>query len=60
MNTEDALESMDDPPPKRRKDVEDRKQEPTKQKVLKFSKTPERKWMTTPTAKFDHPDRKIQ
>uniref|UniRef100_A0A2N9EIR5 RNase H type-1 domain-containing protein n=1 Tax=Fagus sylvatica TaxID=28930 RepID=A0A2N9EIR5_FAGSY len=36
----------------RRKDVEDRKQEPVKQKVLKFSKTPERKRTTTPTGKF--------
>jgi hypothetical protein len=52
MNVEDALESMDDPPPKRRKDIEDRKQEPAKQKVPKFSETPERKWTTTPSIKF--------
>ena len=52
MNTEDALESMDDPPPKRRKDVEDRKQEPAKQKVPKFSETSERKRTTTSTAKL--------
>uniref|UniRef100_A0A2N9HCB2 Reverse transcriptase domain-containing protein n=1 Tax=Fagus sylvatica TaxID=28930 RepID=A0A2N9HCB2_FAGSY len=49
MNAEDALESIDDPPPKRRKDIEDRKQEPTKQKVLKFSETPKRKRTTTPS-----------
>ena len=30
MNAEDALEAMDDPPPKRRKDTEDRKPEPAK------------------------------
>jgi hypothetical protein len=52
MNAEDALEAMDDPPPKRRKDTEDRKPEPTKQKVPKFTKTPERKRMTAPPAKF--------
>jgi hypothetical protein len=52
MNAEDALESMDDPPLKRRKDIEDRKQEPAKQKVPKFSETPERKRTTTPTVKF--------
>ena len=52
MNVEDALESMDDPPPKRRKDVEDRKQEPAKQKVPKFFKTLERKQTTTITVKF--------
>ena len=52
MNAEDALESLDNPPPKRRKDVEDRKQEPTKQKVPKFSETPEHKRTTTPTVKF--------
>uniref|UniRef100_A0A2N9J6Z4 Integrase catalytic domain-containing protein n=1 Tax=Fagus sylvatica TaxID=28930 RepID=A0A2N9J6Z4_FAGSY len=43
MNAEDALEAMDDPPPKRRKETEDRKPEPAKQKVLKFTETPERK-----------------
>jgi hypothetical protein len=43
MNAEDALEAMDDPPPKRRKDTEDRKPEPSKQKVPKFTETPERK-----------------
>jgi hypothetical protein len=43
MNAEDALEAMDDPPPKRRKDTEDRKPEPAKQKVPKFTETPERK-----------------
>ena len=52
MNAEDALKSMDDPPPKRRKDVEDRKQEPAKQKVPKFFKTPKCKQTTTPTVKF--------
>jgi hypothetical protein len=39
MNAEDALEAMDDPPPKRRKDTEDRKLEPAKQKVPKFTET---------------------
>ena len=43
MNAEDALEAMDDPPPKRRKETEDCKQEPAKQKVPKFTETPERK-----------------
>uniref|UniRef100_A0A2N9ETX9 Retrotransposon gag domain-containing protein n=1 Tax=Fagus sylvatica TaxID=28930 RepID=A0A2N9ETX9_FAGSY len=43
MNAEDALEAMDDPPPKRRKDTEERKTEPAKQKVPKFTETPERK-----------------
>jgi hypothetical protein len=52
MNAEYALESLDDPHPKRRKDVEDRKQEPAKQKFPKFSETPERKRTTTPTVKF--------
>uniref|UniRef100_A0A2N9I2V6 Reverse transcriptase domain-containing protein n=1 Tax=Fagus sylvatica TaxID=28930 RepID=A0A2N9I2V6_FAGSY len=33
MNAEDALEAMDDPPPKRRKETEDRKPEPAKQKI---------------------------
>uniref|UniRef100_A0A2N9EZK9 Reverse transcriptase domain-containing protein n=1 Tax=Fagus sylvatica TaxID=28930 RepID=A0A2N9EZK9_FAGSY len=33
MNAEDALEAMDDPPPKRRKETEDRKPEPAKQKL---------------------------
>uniref|UniRef100_A0A2N9F131 Reverse transcriptase domain-containing protein n=1 Tax=Fagus sylvatica TaxID=28930 RepID=A0A2N9F131_FAGSY len=46
-----ALESLDDPPLKRRKDIEDRKQEPAKQKVPKFSETPERKRTTTPTVR---------
>jgi hypothetical protein len=46
MNVEDAIESRDDPPPKRRKDVDDCKQELTKQKVPKFSETPERKRTT--------------
>uniref|UniRef100_A0A2N9IPM7 Reverse transcriptase domain-containing protein n=1 Tax=Fagus sylvatica TaxID=28930 RepID=A0A2N9IPM7_FAGSY len=52
MNAEDALESMDDPPLKRRKDIEDRKQETAKQKVPKFSETPKRKRTTTSTVKF--------
>uniref|UniRef100_A0A2N9HGN0 Retrotransposon gag domain-containing protein n=1 Tax=Fagus sylvatica TaxID=28930 RepID=A0A2N9HGN0_FAGSY len=33
MNAENAIESRDDPPPKRRKDIDDRKHEPTKQKI---------------------------
>uniref|UniRef100_A0A2N9ITY0 Retrotransposon gag domain-containing protein n=1 Tax=Fagus sylvatica TaxID=28930 RepID=A0A2N9ITY0_FAGSY len=33
MNAENALEAMDDPPPKRRKETEDRKPEPAKQKI---------------------------
>ena len=41
MNAEDALEAMDDPPPKRRKDTEDRKPEHAKQKVPKFTESPE-------------------
>ena len=53
MNAEDALETMDDPPPKRRKDVKDRKQEPAKQKVLKFTETSERKRTTIPAVKFN-------
>ncbi len=53
MNAEDAIESRDDPPPKRRKDVDDRKQEPAKQKVPKFSKAPERKRAANPTRKFN-------
>ena len=53
MNAEDAQESRDDPPPKRQKDVEDRKPEPAKQKVPKFSETPKRKRTTTPTGKFN-------
>uniref|UniRef100_A0A2N9J973 Integrase catalytic domain-containing protein n=1 Tax=Fagus sylvatica TaxID=28930 RepID=A0A2N9J973_FAGSY len=53
MNAEDALEAMDDPPLKRRKDNEDRKQEPTKQKVPKFIETLERKRMTAPPVKFN-------
>uniref|UniRef100_A0A2N9G5B1 RNA-directed DNA polymerase n=1 Tax=Fagus sylvatica TaxID=28930 RepID=A0A2N9G5B1_FAGSY len=52
MNAEDALEAMDDPPPKRRKEAEDRKPEPAKQKVPKFSETPERKRTTAPPVKF--------
>ncbi len=52
MNAKDAIESRDDPPPKRQKDIEDGKQELAKQKVPKFSETPERKRMTTPTRKF--------
>ena len=52
MNTKDAIESRDDPPPKRRKDVDDCKHEPTKQKVPKFSKTPKRKRATVPSVKF--------
>uniref|UniRef100_A0A2N9F3F9 Uncharacterized protein n=1 Tax=Fagus sylvatica TaxID=28930 RepID=A0A2N9F3F9_FAGSY len=52
MNAEDALEAMDDPPPKRRKETEVRKQEPAKQKVSKFTETPERKRTTTPPVKF--------
>jgi hypothetical protein len=53
MSAEDALEAMDDPPLKRRKDTEDRKQEPTKQKVPKFTETPERKRTTAPPVKFN-------
>ena len=53
MNAEDALEAMDDPPLKRRKDTEDRKQEPAKQKVPKFTETLERKRTTTPSVKFN-------
>uniref|UniRef100_A0A2N9HJA8 Retrotransposon gag domain-containing protein n=1 Tax=Fagus sylvatica TaxID=28930 RepID=A0A2N9HJA8_FAGSY len=52
MNAEDALEAMDDPPPKRGKDTEDRKQEPAKQKVPKFTETLERKRTTAPPMKF--------
>jgi hypothetical protein len=52
MNAEDALEALNDPPPKRRKELEDRKPEPAKQKVSKFSETPKRKRTTTPTGKF--------
>ena len=52
MNAEDAIESRDDPPPKRRKDVDDRMHEPTKQKVPKFSETLERKRTTFPSVKF--------
>uniref|UniRef100_A0A2N9EKX3 Uncharacterized protein n=1 Tax=Fagus sylvatica TaxID=28930 RepID=A0A2N9EKX3_FAGSY len=52
MNAEDALEAMDDPPPKRRKDTEDRKPEPAKQKVPKFTETLERKRTTAPLVKF--------
>ena len=53
MNTEDALEAMDDPPPKRRKEAEDRKPKPAKQKVPKFTETPERKRTTAPPVKFN-------
>uniref|UniRef100_A0A2N9HRX3 Uncharacterized protein n=1 Tax=Fagus sylvatica TaxID=28930 RepID=A0A2N9HRX3_FAGSY len=52
MNAEDALEAMEDPPPKRRKETEDRKPEPAKQKVPKFTETPERKRTTAPPVKF--------
>uniref|UniRef100_A0A2N9H2V5 RNase H type-1 domain-containing protein n=1 Tax=Fagus sylvatica TaxID=28930 RepID=A0A2N9H2V5_FAGSY len=52
MNAEDALEALNDLPPKRQKEAEDHKQEPAKQKVPKFSETPERKRTTTPTRKF--------
>ena len=52
MNVEDAIESRDDPPPKKRKDINDRKHEPTKQKVPKFSETPKRKRTTVPNVKF--------
>ena len=52
MNAEDTLESMDNPPPKRRKDIEDHKQEPAKQKVPKF--------LDTRTQTDDHPIREIQ
>uniref|UniRef100_A0A2N9H0S8 Integrase catalytic domain-containing protein n=1 Tax=Fagus sylvatica TaxID=28930 RepID=A0A2N9H0S8_FAGSY len=52
MNAEDALEAMDDPPPKRRKETEDRKPKPAKQKVPKFTETPERKRTTAPPVKF--------
>jgi hypothetical protein len=52
MNAEDALEAMDDPPPKRRKEAEDRKPEPSKQKVPKFTETSERKRTTAPPVKF--------
>uniref|UniRef100_A0A2N9GGQ7 Reverse transcriptase/retrotransposon-derived protein RNase H-like domain-containing protein n=1 Tax=Fagus sylvatica TaxID=28930 RepID=A0A2N9GGQ7_FAGSY len=52
MNTEDTIESRDDPPPKRRKDVDNCKQEPAKQKVPKFSETPVRKKTITPAGKF--------
>uniref|UniRef100_A0A2N9IZQ4 RNase H type-1 domain-containing protein n=1 Tax=Fagus sylvatica TaxID=28930 RepID=A0A2N9IZQ4_FAGSY len=45
MNAEDALETMDDPPLKRRKDTEDRKPEPAK---------PERKRTTAPPVKFSN------
>ena len=53
MNIEDAIESRDDPPPKRRKDTDDRKHKPTKQKVPKFSETPKRKRTTVPSVKFN-------
>uniref|UniRef100_A0A2N9FKC7 RNase H type-1 domain-containing protein n=1 Tax=Fagus sylvatica TaxID=28930 RepID=A0A2N9FKC7_FAGSY len=54
MNAEDALEAMDDPPPKRRKETEDRKPKPAKQKVPKFTETPERKRTTAPPVKFSN------
>ena len=53
MNAEDAIESRDDPPKKRRKDVDDHKQELTKQKVPKFSETPERKRTIVLSVKFN-------
>jgi hypothetical protein len=53
MNVEEAIESRDDPSSKRRKDVDDCKQEPAKQKVPKFSETPERKKTTAPSVKFN-------
>jgi hypothetical protein len=53
MNAEDAIESQDDPPPKRQKDVDDRKQEPVKQKVPKFSKTSNLKRTIAPGRKFN-------
>uniref|UniRef100_A0A2N9F3Z1 Uncharacterized protein n=1 Tax=Fagus sylvatica TaxID=28930 RepID=A0A2N9F3Z1_FAGSY len=40
MNAEDALEAMDNPPPKRRKDTEDRKPEPAKQKGSEIHRKP--------------------
>uniref|UniRef100_A0A2N9EL99 Uncharacterized protein n=1 Tax=Fagus sylvatica TaxID=28930 RepID=A0A2N9EL99_FAGSY len=52
MNAEDALEALNDLPPKMQKEAEDHKQEPTKQKVPKFFETPERKRTTTLTEKF--------
>jgi hypothetical protein len=52
MNVKDAIESWDDPPPKRRKDVDDRKHEPTKQKVPKLSETSEKRRVTAPGSKF--------
>uniref|UniRef100_A0A2N9GGN7 Reverse transcriptase n=1 Tax=Fagus sylvatica TaxID=28930 RepID=A0A2N9GGN7_FAGSY len=52
MNAEDALEAMEDPPPKRRKEAENHKPEPAKQKVPKFTETPERKRTTAPPVKF--------
>ena len=52
MNAEDALEAMDDPPRKRQKDTEDRKQKPAKQKVPKFTETPVCKQTTAPLVKF--------
>jgi hypothetical protein len=52
MKAEDALEALNDPPPKRQKELEDHKPEPAKQKVSKFSETLERKRTTTPTGKF--------
>ena len=53
MNIEDAIKSQDDPPFKRRKDIDDRKHEPIKQKVPKFLETPERKRTTVPSGKFN-------
>ena len=53
MNVEEAIESRDDPSSKRWKDVDDCKQEPAKQKVPKFSETPERKKTTAPSVKFN-------
>jgi hypothetical protein len=52
MNAEDAIKSQDDPPLKRRKDIDDHKHELIKQKVPKFLETPERKRTTVPSGKF--------
>jgi hypothetical protein len=54
MNAKDALEAMDDPPPKRRKETEARQQEPAKQKVPKFTENPERKRTIAPPVKFSN------
>ena len=52
MNADDSIESQDNPPPKRWKDVNDRKQEPIKQKVPKFFEMPEQKRTIIPSGKF--------